>query len=139
MFFCEILSGLWIGDTDIMLSKKFLTENDIKIIVNFTIDMGFPESDEITKIRIPVSEQLKYSNDTMKLNANLNDIFQIIKDNTDKNNILLVCYDGKNVSALVSALYIVKNSSISKENIRQILNSKCEQLSLDYELSVFDT
>lgn len=139
MFFCEILSGLWIGDTDIMLSKKFLTENDIKIIINFTIDMGFPESDEITKIRIPVSEQLKYSNDTMKLNANLNDIFQIIKDNTDKNNILLVCYDGKNVSALVSALYIVKNSSISKENIRQILNSKCEQLSLDYELSVFDT
>ena len=100
--------------------------------------MGFPESDEITKIRIPVSEQLKYSNDTMKLNANLNDIFQIIKDNTDKNNILLVCYDGKNVSALVSALYIVKNSSISKENIRQILNSKCEQLSLDYELSVFN-
>ncbi len=139
MFFCEILSGLWIGDTDIMLSKKFLTENDIKIIINFTIDMGFPESDEITKVRIPVSEQLKYSNDTMKLNANLNDIFQIIKDNTDKNNILLVCYDGKNVSALVSALYIVKNSSISKENIRQILNSKCEQLSLDYELSVFDT
>ena len=138
MFFCEILSGLWIGDTDIMLSKKFLTENDIKIIVNVTSDMGFPESDEITKIRIPVSEQLKYSNDTMKLNANLNDIFQIIKDNTDKNNILLVCYDGKNVSALVSALYIVKNSSISKENIRQILNSKCEQLSLDYELSVFD-
>ena len=139
MFFCEILSGLWIGDTDIMLSKKFLTENDIKIIINFTIDMGFPESDEITKIRIPVSEQLKYSNDTMKLNANLNDIFQIIKDNTDKNNILLVCYDGKNVSALVSALYIVKYSSISKDNIRQILNSKCEQLSLDYELSVFDT
>lgn len=139
MFFCEILSGLWIGDTDIMLSKKFLTENDIKIIINFTIDMGFPESDEITKIRIPVSEQLKYSNDTMKLNANLNDIFQIIKENTDKNNILLVCYDGKNVSALVSALYIVKNSSISKDNIRQILNSKCEQLSLDYELSVFDT
>ena len=138
MFFCEILSGLWIGDTDIMLSKKFLTENDIKIIINFTIDMGFPESDEITKVRIPVSEQLKYSNDTMKLNANLNDIFQIIKDNTDKNNILLVCYDGKNVSALVSALYIVKNSSISKENIRQILNSKCEQLSLDYEFSVFD-
>ena len=139
MFFCEILSGLWIGDTDIMLSKKFLTENDIKIIINFTIDMGFPESDEITKIRIPVSEQLKYSNDTMKLNANLNDIFQIIKENTDKNNILLVCYDGKNVSALVSALYIVKYSSISKDNIRQILNSKCEQLSLDYELSVFDT
>ena len=139
MFFCEILSGLWIGDTDIMLSKKFLTENDIKIIINFTIDMGFPESDEITKIRIPVSEQLKYSNDTMKLNANLNDIFQIIKDNTDKNNILLVCYDGKNVSALVSALYIVKYSSISKDNIRQILNSKCEQLSLDHELSVFDT
>lgn len=138
MFCCEIISGIWIGDTDIMHSKKFLEENDIKIIINFTIDIGFPENDEIKNIRIPVSEQLKYSSDVMKLNTYLKELLNLIKNNTDKNNILLSCYDGKSVSALVCALYIIKNSSITKETVRQLIQSKSKDISLDYELSVFD-
>lgn len=138
MFCCEIISGIWIGDTDIMHSKKFLEENDIKIIINFTIDIGFPENDKIKNIRIPVSEQLKYSSDVMKLNIYLKELLNLIKNNTDKNNILLSCYDGKSVSALVCALYIIKNSSITKETVRQLIQSKCKDISLDYELSVFD-
>lgn len=138
MFCCEIISGLWIGDIDIMHSKKFLEENDIKIIINFTIDIGFPEKDGIKNIRIPVSEQLKYSNDIMKLNNYLKDLLNLIKENTDKNNILLSCYDGKGVSALIVALYIIKNTSVSKDVVRQLIQSKCKDISLDYELSVFD-
>jgi protein-tyrosine phosphatase len=138
MFCCELISGLWIGDTDIMHSKKFLEENNIKIIVNFTIDIGFPENSEIKNIRIPVSEQLKYSNDVMKLNTYLKDLLNLIKNNTDKNNILLCCYDGKGVSSLIVALYIIKNTSITKDTVRQLIQSKCKDISLDYELSVFD-
>jgi len=138
MFCCEIISGLWIGDIDIMHSKKFLKENDIKIIVNFTIDIDSPDNSEIKNIRIPVSEQLKYSNDVIKLNTYLKELLNIIKNNTDKNNILLSCYDGKGVSSLVAALYILKNSSIPKDYIRQLIQSKCKDISLDFELSVFD-
>lgn len=138
MFCCELISGLWIGDVDIMHSKKFLDENDIKIIVNFTIDIGFPENNEIKDIRIPVSEQLKYSNDVIKLNTYLKDLLSFIKNNTDKKNILLCCYDGKGVSPLVVALYIIQNTSVSKETVRQLIQSKCKDIALDYELSVFD-
>jgi len=138
MFCCELISGLWIGDIDIMHSKKFLEENDIKIIVNFTIDVGFPENNEIKNVRIPVSEQLKYSNDIIKLNIYLKELLDLIKNNTDKNNILLSCYDGKGVSALVCALYIIKNSTVSKDTVRQLIQSKCKDISLDYEFSVFD-
>jgi protein-tyrosine phosphatase len=138
MFCCELISGLWIGDTDIMRSKKFLEENDIKIIVNFTIDIGFPENNDIKNVRIPISEQLKYSNDIMKLNTYLEDLLNLIKNNTDKNNILLSCYDGKSVSALVVALYIIKFSSITRDTVRQIIQSKCRDISLDYDFSVFD-
>jgi protein-tyrosine phosphatase len=137
MFCCELISGLWIGDTDIMRSKKFLEENDIKIIVNFTIDIGFPENNDIKNVRIPISEQLKYSNDIMKLNTYLEDLLNLIKNNTDKNNILLSCYDGKSVSALVVALYIIKFSSITRDTVRQIIQSKCRDISLDYDFSVF--
>ena len=63
---------------------------------------------------------------------------QNIKNNTDKNNILLSCYDGKGVSPLVVALYIMKNSSITKDTVRQLIQSKCKDIALDYELSVFD-
>ena len=138
MFCCELISGIWVGDTDIMHSKKFLEENDIKIIVNFTIDIGFPENNDIKNIRVPVSEQLKFSSDVMKLNTYLKDLLNLIKNNTDKNNILLSCYDGKSVSALVVALYIIKFSSITRDTVRQLIQSKCKNISLDYELSVFD-
>jgi len=76
-----MISGVWIGDTDIMHSKKFLEENDIKIIVNFTIDIGFPENSEIQNVRIPVSEQLKCSSDVMKLNTYLKDLLIFINTN----------------------------------------------------------
>ena len=35
MYVNELLSGLWIGDTDILNSKKFMTENSIDIILNY--------------------------------------------------------------------------------------------------------
>lgn len=133
-----MISGVWIGDTDIMHSKKFLEENDIKIIINFTIDIGFPENSEIQNVRIPVSEQLKCSSDVMKLNTYLKDLLIFIKNNTDKNNILLCCYDGKGVSPLVLALYIINYSPISIDNVRPLIQSKCKDIALDYELSVFD-
>ena len=68
----------------------------------------------------------------------LENTINLIKNNTDKNNILLSCYDGKGVSPLVVSLYIIKNSSITKETVRQLIQTKCKDISLDYELSVFD-
>ena len=56
MFYCEIISGLWIGDIDIMLHKKFIKENNINIIINCTQQIAFPEVD-VKKVRIPFSDR----------------------------------------------------------------------------------
>ena len=45
MFYCEIISGLWVGDIDIMLHKKFIKENNINIIIHCTQQIAFPEVD----------------------------------------------------------------------------------------------
>ena len=45
MFYCEILSGLWVGDVDMMYNTEFLKDNDISIILNCTIQYNFPDID----------------------------------------------------------------------------------------------
>ena len=42
MFYCELLSGLWIGDTDILVNEKIINDNNIKIIINCTKIFDFP-------------------------------------------------------------------------------------------------
>ena len=36
MYATELISGLWIGDSSILNSKKFMTDNQIGIILNCT-------------------------------------------------------------------------------------------------------
>ena len=36
MFYCELISGLWIGDTDILNNEKFIKDNNISIIKLYT-------------------------------------------------------------------------------------------------------
>ena len=110
----------------------------IEMVFNCTYDYSFPDIDSIQKIRIPVTEQLKKDGDFQKLNDSLYKILDLIHENTTDKNILFVCYDGKNVSALLVALYLIKYGGIKKQNIKQIMKSKNDEFSLDYEFSLFD-
>ena len=138
MFYCEVVSGLWVADVDILYSKRFYKDNMIEMVLNCTYDYSFPDIDSIQKIRIPVTEQLKKDGDFQKLNDSLYKILDLIHENTTDKNILFVCYDGKNVSALLVALYLIKYGGIKKQNIKQIMKSKNDEFSLDYEFSLFD-
>ena len=117
MFYCEVVSGIWVADVDILYSQRFYKDNMIEIVLNCTYDYSFPDIDSIKKIRIPVTEQLKKDGDFQKLNDSLYKILDLIHDNSTDKNILLVCYDGKNVSALLVALYLIKYGGIKKQNI----------------------
>ena len=138
MFYCEVVSGIWVADVDILYSQRFYKDNMIEIVLNCTYDYSFPDIDSIKKIRIPVTEQLKKDGDFQKLNDSLFKILDLIHENSTDKNILLVCYDGKNVSALLVALYLIKYGGIKKQNIKQIMKSKSDEFSLDYEFSLFD-
>ena len=138
MFYCEVVSGIWVADVDILYSQRFYKDNMIEIVLNCTYDYSFPDIDSIKKIRIPVTEQLKKDGDFQKLNDSLFKILDLMHENSTDKNILLVCYDGKNVSALLVALYLIKYGGIKKQNIKQIMKSKSDEFSLDYEFSLFD-
>jgi hypothetical protein len=136
MYANELLSGLWIGDSSILNSKKFMTDNQIGIILNCTQLFDFPDLD-LQKIRLPFSNNINSDTDLSLLRQNKDKILSFINDNIDNHNILIVCYDGKSISPFIVALYIAEYSQLDKKSIYNILLTKDSSLSLWYDLSLF--
>jgi hypothetical protein len=136
MYTNELISGLWIGDTDILNSKQFMNENKIDIILNCTQLFDFPDLD-LQKIRLPFSNNKNSDTDLILLRQNKDKILSFMNDNIDTKNILIVCYDGKSISPFLVALYIAEYSKIDKKSIYNILLTKDSNLSLWYDLSLF--
>ena len=137
MYVNELLSGLWIGDTDILNSKKFMEENSIDIILNCTQIFDFPDIKDIQKIRLPFSNDKNSETDLMLLRQNKDKILSFIDSNITEKNILIICYDGKSISPFLVALYIAEYSKIDKKSIYNILLTKDSSLSLWFDLSLF--
>lgn len=136
MYVNELLSGLWIGDSAILNSKKFMEENSIDIILNCTQIFDFPDMN-IQKIRLPFSNDKNSDTDLMLLRQNKDKILSFIDSNITEKNILIVCYDGKSISPFLVALYIAEYSKIDKKSIYNILLTKDSSLSLWFDLSLF--
>ena len=137
MYTNELISGLWIGDTDILNSKQFMKDNCIDIILNCTQIFDFPDLDNLQKIRLPFSNDKNSDTDLMLLRQNKDKILSFINDNIDNKNILIVCYDGKSISPFLVFLYIAEYSKIDKRSIYNIMLTKDSNLSLWYDLSLF--
>ena len=137
MYYCELLSGIWIGDTDILMNKKFITDNNISIIFNCTKTFDFPDIKNIKKIRLPFSPMRESNDDIYLIRKNKDKIISFIKENIDNNNILIVCYNGKSISPFLVSLYISSQSKIDKSSIYNILLTKSSELELWCDLSLF--
>ena len=137
MFTLELLSGIWIADSDILNSKKFMDDNQITIILNCTQIFDFPDISTIQKIRLPFSNNKNSDTDLSLIRENKTKILQFIHDNIDNHNILICCDDGKSISPFIVALYIAEYSKIDKKSIYNILLTKDSNLSLWYDLSLF--
>lgn len=136
MYVNELLSGLWIGDTSILNSQRFMKENKIDIILNCTQIFDFPDLD-LQKIRLPFSNDKNSDTDLMLLRQNKDKILSFIDNNITDKNILIVCYDGKSISPFLVALYIAEYSKIDKKSIYDILLTKDSSISLWFDLSLF--
>ena len=137
MFYCELLSGLWIGDTDILTNEKFIQDNNISIILNCTQMFNFPELDLYKKVRLPFSPVRESDNDIYLLRQNYKKIVSFLTENIDTHNILICCYDGKSISPFIVALFIAINSKIDTQSIYTILLTKNKELDLWCDLSLF--
>ena len=132
----EIISGIWIGSIDDSFNKDFLKDNNISILINCTLNYGFPDI-EANKLRIPLTSNLTPDEDILMLKKNKNKIIDYIYDNIDTSNILIYCYDEKTISPLIVSLFLIYKGGVSKDNIRSILKSKNGNISLDIDLSQF--
>jgi len=136
MFYCEILSGLWVGDVGIAMNDKFIKDNDISIILNCTATFEFT-SLNLKKIRLPFSDLFDQSKDVELLKENKTKLCMFIKNNILENNILICCYDGKTISPLICGLYIKEYSKIKTKSIYPILLEKDNSFRLWLDLDLF--
>lgn len=136
MLYTEVLSGLWIGDIDIMYNKKFIEDNQIKLIINCTIDYKFSDHKGVQNVRIPLPNNLYNSIDTIRQNKDK--ILNFIDSNLENNHILICCVDGINISPFIASLYLVKYGEIDKSEIKKIIQSKNQAVSMDFDLSLLD-
>jgi len=136
MLYTELLSGIWISDTDMLTNTKFLEDNHISIILNCTQLFDFPDQTQIKKIRLPFSP-LQDNNDLSLLQRNSDKITEYIHNSIDTDNILITCYDGISISPLLVALYIKKYSQIDAKSIYSILLSKQKNLNLWCDIDIF--
>lgn len=136
MLYCEVISGLWIGDLSIMYNKGFLSDNNISVVINCTINHNFP--DVLNKIRIPLSDNFQRSIDTIQTYKDK--ITTFIFNNIDEHNILIACHDGHNISPYLASLFLLKytDGKISKQNVKKIIKSKHDNISMDFDLSVYN-
>lgn len=136
MLYTEVISGLWIGDIDIMYNKKFIEDNQIKLIINCTIDYKFSEHKGVQNVRIPLPNNLYNSLDTLRQNKDK--ILNFIDSNLENHHILICCVDGINISPFIASLYLVKYGEIEKSEIKKIIQSKNQAVSMDFDLSLLD-
>jgi len=136
MLYTEVISGLWIGDIDMMYNKQFIADNAITIILNCTINYKFPDNPNVQNVRIPLSDNLYHNMDTLRKSKDK--ILSYIDASLNDHTILMACYDGKTLSPFLVSLYLIKYGGIARDKIKKIIQSKNTQISMDYDLELLD-
>ena len=136
MVYVEIISGLWIGNIDMMSNKTFLNDNQITLIFNCTQEYKFTGEPTIQTIRIPLSDNLMNNIDQLRIHKDK--ILTFIDSSLEQHNILLCCYDGITNSPFIVSLYLLKYGDITKDKIKRIIQSKSTEISMDYDLDLLD-
>lgn len=137
MLYAEVISGLWIGDIDIMYNKKFIDDNKIQFIINCTIDQPFSNSIQNTQnIRIPLSTNIYNSLDILRHNKHK--ILNFIDSKLEEGHILICCQDGTNISPFIISLYLINYGDIQKSEVRKIIQSKNESVTMEFDLNLLD-
>ena len=137
MLYTEVLSGLWIGDIDMIYNKKFLEDNQIKVIINCTYEHPFSENTkDIQNIRIPLPNNIYNCIDTLRQNKDK--ILEFINSQLEFNHILICCLDGTCISPFIISLYLILYGNIQKSEVRKVIQSKNLAVSMDYDLNLLD-
>ena len=123
MSVCEIIPKLWLGNINICKNRLFLTNNNIKIIINCSCDIPF-FSNKTKNIRISVNDNLK-EKEIEKLyhylDKSADTIYKYLQNNQP---ILVHCYAGKQRSASVVVAFLMKYARMSLKDSILAIKSK---------------
>ena len=128
--FEEIIHSVFISDLNSSHNKDIYNKYNISVVINCTDNGKFINKD-ILKYRVPLTSSINSNHDIIQLKKYKNNIFNIIKKYLFKKNILICCYDGKLISPLIIALFIMKYGNVKSYDI---LKSKNNKIILDYDL-----
>lgn len=132
----EYIQGIYSSDITESLHHEIYKKYNIDIVINCTQLHGFVDL-SIKKVRIPVSNDLNYHTDIQILQKNLPTLLEFIYNNFVYHNILIVCETGQTVSPIIIALFMVKYGNIKLSDIKKILKSKNNDISIELDLSIF--
>ena len=132
----EYIQGIYSSDITESLHHEIYKKYNIDIVINCTQLHGFVDL-SIKKVRIPVSNDLNFHTDIQILQKNLPTLLEFIYNNFVYHNILIVCETGQTISPIIIALFMVKYGKIKLSDIKKILKSKNDDISIELDLSIF--
>jgi protein-tyrosine phosphatase len=125
MSVCEVMPGLWLGNIKIAQNLSFFETNNIHCVINCSKDIPF-YCNKCENIRISVNDDLKIS-EINKLYEYFDKAADFINSRLlDNKNILVHCYAGKQRSASIIVVYLMKYCDLSLKNSIIVLKSKRE-------------
>lgn len=119
--FNKIIPGLYLGNYDTATNVSFIVNNNIKLVINCSIDLAFPnfykEMNDLYYLRVPVNDS-KSKIDQLIMSLSLMKICNIIhKYLINNENVYVHCYAGMQRSATVVFCYLIYRDKITKQKI----------------------
>ena len=124
----EIIPNIWISDIKDAHNINFIKLNRIKIIINCSENLKFPNLSGIKQIRIPVSDS-QSDKDIDNMNYFLPDIcetlYKILNHSYNtETRILIFCFSGKQRSPTIVAAFLIKYLNLDLYQAVKIIQTK---------------
>lgn len=120
----EIITNLWIGNTDDLNNIKILQQNNIQTIVNCTNNINNNNNHKFKFIRIPVNKKESYININKFIYNSIDKINPIIYNYLNSYKGILIFCDDMTIASTIIICYILFYSKIKIEDIIKYLKTK---------------
>lgn len=122
----EIIPGLYLGNYDAAMSKTFIIDKDINLVINCSNDLDFPDfyktihKSNFKYVRIPLDDSHR-DIDQLVMSISLPKICPIIHDNLLNGfNVYVHCYAGMQRSATVIICYLMYKDYLERKKIKNL-------------------
>jgi hypothetical protein len=127
----EIISGLYICDTNEYLDLNIYKKYDINVLFNCSLELPFVKNKntKIENVRVPILN-------IDSLLKNKEKILNYLKNNYLEKNILLI--GDSNYNLIIISLFLIKYGNISYINIKEIFKNIDNSLCIDFDFSTIN-